>query len=97
MAGERLNGVLKKYRQRYQKASRMAHSVLLTEFCGLTDYHRIYAIAPLNSREPTAALLSARRRGVSYSEATLKVKEKIWNKAGCPWSAHRDSAETAPT
>jgi len=85
MAGERLAKALKRYRVRYWKASgKQARGELLTEFCQATGYHRKYAIFLLNRHEE--AQESRRRRGVSYSKQAMRVLERIWEKAGHPWS-----------
>jgi len=85
MAGERLRAALQTYRKRYHKASRDERTPLLDEFCAMSGYHRKYAITLLNRRddEPDRP---RRRRGPTYSAAALKVIERIWLAAGCPWS-----------
>lgn len=87
MAGERTLKSLKMYRKRYQKADRAGRTALLNEVCAQTKYHRKYAIAllgkPPDSPEPGSA---PRRRGVSYSAASIRVLERIWKAAGYPWS-----------
>ena len=87
MAGERILDSLKKYRKRYAKADRAGRSELLDEFCELTDYHRKYAIALLGRPTDAPAPGSVpRRRGVTYSKASVRVLESIWRAAGYPWS-----------
>lgn len=87
MAGERILDSLKKYRKRYGKADRVERSRLLDEFCAVTDYHRKYAIALLGRPADTPGPGSAsRRRGVTYSRASIRVLERIWKAAGYPWS-----------
>lgn len=87
MAGERLKNALKKYRVRYQKAARNERTQLLTEFCKMTGYHRKYAISLLNKKDEPVTLLPRRTRSVSYCDEALSVVEKIWEKAGYPWSS----------
>ena len=87
MAGERILNGLKVYRKRYAKADRRERSGLLDEFCRQTGYHRKYAISllrqPANSPAPGT---KPRRRGVSYSKASVRVLEQIWKVADYPWS-----------
>ncbi len=75
------------YRKRYGKADRAGRSQLLDEFCAQTHYHRKYAIAllgrPADSPDPGCVV---RRRGVTYSKASIRVLERIWKTAGYPWS-----------
>jgi hypothetical protein len=85
MAGERLAKALKGYRGRYGKASsKRERGEVLTEFCKATGYHRKYAIALLNRHEEPQK--PRRRRSVSYSKQAMRVVERIWEKAGHPWS-----------
>ena len=87
MAGERLLDSLKVYRKRYRNADRTERSRLLDEFCKLTKYHRKYAIVLLRRKDDDPAPGSRpRRRGVSYSAASVRVLAKIWKEAGYPWS-----------
>lgn len=87
MSGERILDALNTYRKRYAKADRSGRSSLLDEFCGLTDYHRKYAIAllgkPADSPPPNS---TPRRRGPTYSPASVRVLVRIWQAAGYPWS-----------
>ena len=86
MSGERLAKALKGYRTRYGKASsKQERGEVLTEFCNATDYHRKYAIALLK-RPQEDNPVEPRRRGSSYSEAAMRVVERIWKAAGYPWS-----------
>ncbi len=86
MAGERLEKALREYRSRYQAASLRERSRLLDEFCGLTSYHRKYAIALLRRREDGVEVKARRRRGCTYSAATVRVLERVWEVADYPWS-----------
>jgi hypothetical protein len=83
---------LKMYRKRYAKADRAQRSALLDEFCKQTQYHRKYAIAllgrPADSVEPGGGI---RRRGVTYSKASIRVLERVWKAAGYPWSVRLKS------
>jgi len=88
MAGERILDGLKKYRQRYKKSDRAGRTRLLTEFCDQTGYHRKYAIALLGQPADTPAPgATPRRRGPTYSPASVRVLAQIWKAAGYPWSA----------
>ena len=88
MAGERVLDGLKMYRKRYKKADKARRSRLLDEFCKQTRYHRKYAIALLRKPVDSPASGSTpRRRGPTYSAATLRVLAQIWKAAGYPWSA----------
>ena len=87
MAGERLAKALKGYRGRYGKASsKRERGEVLTEFCKATGYHRKYAIALLSRVEQEGNQARPRRRGRTYSAAAMRVIERIWKTAGCPWS-----------
>jgi hypothetical protein len=61
---------------------------LLDEFCAQTGYHRKYAIAllgkPVDAPPPG---ITPRRRGPTYSPASIRVLAQIWRAAGYPWSA----------
>ncbi len=87
MAGERVLKSLKRWRERYVRADRAGRSRLLDEFCAVTKYHRKYAIMllrrPADSPAPGA---TPRRRGTTYSKASIRVLERIWRAAGYPWS-----------
>ena len=87
MAGERTLTSLKMYRTRYAKADRAERSALLDEFCKQTQYHRKYAISLLRkpADEPPPGSVP-RRRGASYSPASVRVLAGIWRAAGYPWS-----------
>ncbi len=87
MAGERVLDGLKMYRKRYRKADKARRSHLLDEFCRQTGYHRKYAIALLRKPADTPAPgTTPRRRGPTYSTATVRVLSQIWKAAGYPWS-----------
>ena len=87
MAGERVLDGLTMYRKRYTKADKAGRSGLLDEFCKQTGYHRKYAIGllrkPVDTPVPTS---TPRRRGPTYSAATVRVLAQIWKEAGYPWS-----------
>jgi len=70
---------------RYRKAERKAKKVILNEFCANTGYHRKYAIRLLNGPWPEKQP-ARRRRGLSYSQETLRVLTAVWEAAGYPWS-----------
>jgi hypothetical protein len=87
VAGERTLKSLKRWRERYGKADRAGRSRLLDEFCEVTRYHRKYAIVLLGRPADSVAPGSTpRRRGVTYSKASVRVLERIWRAAGHPWS-----------
>ena len=87
MAGERILYGLKKYRKRYTKADKAGRSALLNEFCAQTGYHRKYAIALLGQPVDTPAPgTTPRRRGPTYSPASVRILAEIWKTAGYPWS-----------
>lgn len=87
MAGERVLNGLKVYRKRYAKADRGERSGILDEFCEQTRYHRKYAISLLRKpADSPAPGTNRRRRGVTYSKASIRVLAQIWKAAGYPWS-----------
>ncbi len=86
MAGERMSKALVEFRARYRgMKNKRERSVVLSEFCGVTRYHRKYAIALLNAHEDLAPR-PRRRRGPTYSRAAVRVAEVVWEAAGYPWS-----------
>ena len=88
MAGERILDGLRKYRQRYKKSDKAGRSRLLDEFCAQTGYHRKYAIALLGKPADTPPPgTTPRRRGPTYSPASVRILARIWKSAGYPWSA----------
>ena len=87
MAGERLQKAMGAYRKRYLAADRKERSRVLDEFCRLSAYHRKHAIRLLCKPLEQEADQPRRRRGKSYSLATLRVVEAVWQAAGYPWSA----------
>lgn len=86
MAGERLAKALPGYRKRYAAAARKERSTVLDEFCGATGYHRKYAITLLKAPSDTAVVKERKRRGPTYSTASVRVLEGIWKAADYPWS-----------
>ena len=59
--------------------------MILAAFCVATSLNRKYAIGLLR-HPPEAKVWVARRRKVTYSEATIMVLELIWAAADLPWS-----------
>jgi hypothetical protein len=77
MAGERLARALPEFRARYgADKGKRERSGVLDEFCGLTRYHRKYAIAWLNEGG-RKGIEPVRRRGPAYSRATVRAAEYI--------------------
>ena len=72
--------------QRYRQAPRVSKHRILDEFCHTSGYNRKYAIRLLNGPPPGDAPGSPRRRGVTYSTATITALIAIWKAAGYPWS-----------
>ncbi len=92
MAGERILDGLRMYRKRYKKADKAGRSQLLDEFCAQTRYHRKYAIALLGQpADIPAPGTTLRRRGPTYSPASVRILAQIWKAAGYPWSARLKS------
>jgi len=89
MAGERLWDALASYRRLFRKAPPAERSRLLDEFCQLTDYHREYAITPLNRWDESNS--RRRCRGPTYSRKSLEVMEAVWRGAGYPWSVRLEA------
>lgn len=86
MAGERLEGVMDQFRQRYRKGNRTEKSRILDEFCSLTGYHRKYAISLLNDVNDERGAQPRRQRSFRYPEAMIRILSAIWKAAGYPWS-----------
>jgi len=79
---------LRKYRKRYKKLDKGGRSRLLDEFCDQTGYHRKYATMLLGKPADTPSPGDTpRRRGPTYSPASVRVLAQIWKAAGYPWSA----------
>jgi len=87
MAGERLAKALPGYRKRYAAAERKERSKVLDEFCGITGYHRKYAMVLLKVPADVPVVKERKRRGPTYSAASVRVLEQIWKAADYPWSA----------
>ena len=85
MAGERSEKALGRYRERYRAATREERSKVLDEFCKMTRYHRKYAITLLALPADESMTQPRRRRGPTYSPATVRVLERIWEAADYPW------------
>jgi transposase InsO family protein len=87
MAGERWAKALPEFQERYRVAqAKQERSRLLDEFCRAAGYHRKYGIALLNGARINV-LTPKRRRGPTYSRATVRAAEYIWEAAGYPWSS----------
>lgn len=76
--------MVKSIRRRYCKATREEKGVILDELCATTGYHRKYAIWLLNKPESEPG--PRRKRGPTYSEASIRILRSIWKAAGYPWS-----------
>jgi hypothetical protein len=76
--------MVKSIRKRYCKATRDEKGVILDELCATTGYHRKYAIWLLN--KPQSEPGPRRKRGPTYSEASIRILRSIWKAAGYPWS-----------
>jgi hypothetical protein len=75
--------------KRYRQASKASKTRILDEVCAATGFHRKYAIARINLVETSRPATSrvTRRRDRRYGRDVLAVIEKVWEEAGCPWSA----------
>ena len=76
--------MVKAVRKRYGKSTREEKGAILDEFCATTGYHRKYAICLLNKPEGEPA--PRRKRGPTYSEASIRILRAIWKAGGYPWS-----------
>lgn len=71
--------------QRYRTSPKGQKGKILDEFCRVSGLNRKYAICKLNGplvpapRQPP-------KRGVTYSEQSLKIVIDVWKRAGYPWS-----------
>ena len=75
--------------KRYRKASRASKKKILDEVCAVTGFHRKYAITRINLIETGQRMKPKppRKRNRFYLRETLAIIEKVWEEAGCPWSA----------
>lgn len=75
--------------KRYRQATRVSKKRILDEVCATTGFHRKYAITRINLIETGRRVKPKprRSRGHFYKQETLDIIEKVWEKAGCPWSA----------
>jgi len=75
--------------KRYRLASRTSKKRILDEVCAATGFHRKYAITRINLIETgrPSKPRPPRTRERFYRRETLAVIEKVWEEAGCPWSA----------
>lgn len=68
--------------ERYHKATRVAKSKILEEFCKVCKYNRKYAIRLLNGALPEEKTQRHRRRACHYSQTALSILEEIWKASG---------------
>src|SRR3990172_10453323 len=68
--------------QRYRKATKVAKSEILKEFCKVCDYNRKYAIRLLNAVLPDKESKGHRKRACHYSQTSLSILEAIWKVSG---------------
>jgi hypothetical protein len=75
--------------QRYRQASRSSKKRILDEVCAATGFHRKYAITRIHLIETGRRIKPKPRRGRGrfYKRETLDIVQKVWEEAGCPWSA----------
>jgi hypothetical protein len=75
--------------KRYRQASKASKTRILDEVCAATGFHRKYAITRINLVETSrpATCRVTRMRDHRYGRDVLAVIEKVWEEAGCPWSA----------
>ncbi len=72
---------------RYREASLERKGRILDEFCGVTGYHRKYAIRKLSGPPPGSKPERKRRRGVvRYGPRAISILHEVWEAAGYPWS-----------
>lgn len=71
--------------ERYRKSAKEQKGDILNEFCRVTGLNRKYAICKLNGPLVPAPRRPP-KRGVSYSEESLKIVLDVWKRAGYPWS-----------
>lgn len=72
-------------RERYRSASRNTKSRILDEFVESTGYNRRYAMALLSRSAPfpESETKQRRRRKHTYTTATLRALEKVWDLSNC--------------
>jgi hypothetical protein len=77
---------LRAIHSRYRRASRPERQRILDEFCGVTHYHRKYAIRLLGGPLPGPVRPVPRRRPPRYGPPVIAALRHMWEAAGYPWS-----------
>jgi hypothetical protein len=75
--------------ERYHKSPKPSKTRILNEVCEVCGYHRKYAIWKISqwrARPSQAPPRKRRRRGQLYPPEVMRIVEKVWAKAGYPWS-----------
>lgn len=72
--------VTKELKMRYQRATKKEKGLMLNEFCGLTEYNRVYASRILRNEHITCKKYSieVNKRKIVYDEDVLNALTKIW-------------------
>jgi len=71
---------------RYKNASKESKSKILDELCQICGYNRKYAIWKLNQMPLKEEPRFRTKRKRKYDYEVLEIVEKVWKKAGYPWS-----------
>ncbi len=77
---------LEKTYKRYKNASEESKTKILDELCHICGYKRKYAIWKLNQMPLKEEPRSHTKRKRKYDYEVLEIVEKVWKKAGYPWS-----------
>lgn len=77
---------LEKTYKRYKNSSKESKSKILDELCPICGYNRKYAIWKLNQMPLKEEPRFHTKRKRKYDYEVLEIVEKVWKKAGYPWS-----------
>jgi len=75
--------------ERYHRAPPESKTRILNELCEVCGYNRKYAIWKINRSRASQGeprLRKPRRRKKAYPVEVMRILEKVWEKAGYPWS-----------
>jgi hypothetical protein len=77
---------LRAIHERYRRTTAEKKGRIVDAFCRMCGYHRKYAIRLVHGPQPPLHAAPGRRRGMSYSDQTIRILAEVWEAAGYPWS-----------